>query len=66
MSERAFMLEPLLNYEQAAAELGITMRSLRQLAYKGVVPHLRLAHRTVKFQRSRLGRALQNREVRKA
>jgi excisionase family DNA binding protein len=57
------MLEPLLNYEQAAAELNVPVRSLRQLVYKGIVPHLRLGHRTVKFRRSEIERALKKRAV---
>jgi excisionase family DNA binding protein len=56
--------EPLLNYESMAAELGIPVRSLRELVRKGVVPHLRLGYRTVKFVRSRVRKALQKREVR--
>jgi excisionase family DNA binding protein len=57
------MVEPLLDYRQMAAELGVPVRSLRELVYKGVVPHLRLGHRTVKFQRARVERALNKREV---
>lgn len=38
MSYDCAMLEPLLNYEQAATELGIPVRSLRDLVYKGIVP----------------------------
>ena len=57
------MLEPLLNYEQAAAELNIPVRSLRDLVYKGIVPHLRLGHRIVKFRRSEIERALKKRAV---
>ena len=58
------MLEPLLNYEQAAGELGIPVRCLRDLVYKGVVPHLRLGHRSIKFRRSEIERALKKRAVR--
>jgi predicted site-specific integrase-resolvase len=58
------MTEPLLNYESMAAELGISVRSLRDLVRKGLVPHLRLGHRTVKFLRSRVAKALAKREVR--
>lgn len=35
------MLEPLLDYQQAAAELGITTRSIREWVHKGVVPVIR-------------------------
>ena len=57
------MLEPLLNYEQAAAELNVPVRSLRDLVRKGVVPHLRLGWRTVKFRRSEIERALKKRAI---
>jgi excisionase family DNA binding protein len=60
---RLHMLEPLLSYEQMASELNVPVRSLRELVRKGVIPHLRLGHRTVKFQRSKVDRALQRREV---
>jgi excisionase family DNA binding protein len=57
------MLERLLGYREMAAELGVPVRSLRQLVHKGIVPHLRLGHRTVKFQRSKVAKALRKREV---
>ncbi len=57
------MLEPLLDYDEMAAELNMRVRSLRQLVYKGIVPHLRLGHRTVKFRRSAVERALWKRTV---
>jgi excisionase family DNA binding protein len=63
MSEHEVVLEPLLDYNQIASELNISVRSLRNLVYEGVVPHLRLGHRTVKFQRSKVERALARREV---
>ena len=63
MAHLAAMLEPLLDYQQMAGELGVPVRSLRQLVYKGIVPHLRLGHRTVKFQRSQVERALKKRTV---
>ena len=58
------MTEPLLSYDQMAAELGVTVRTLRELVYRGVVPYLKLGHRTVKFQSSRVVKALAKREVR--
>jgi excisionase family DNA binding protein len=57
------MIEPLLSYEQLSAELGVPVRSLRELVYAGVIPYLKLGHRTVKFQRSRVEKALAKREV---
>jgi excisionase family DNA binding protein len=57
-------MEPLLGYEQAAAELNVPVRSLRDLVRRGVVPHLRLGWRTVKFRRSEIERALKKRSIR--
>jgi excisionase family DNA binding protein len=56
-------MEPLLSYDQMAAELGIPVRTLREWVYAGVLPYLKLGHRTVKFQRSRVLKALAAREV---
>ena len=56
-------LEPLLNYEQAASELRIPVRSLRDLVYKGVVPVIRTGHRSAYFRRSEIERALKKRTV---
>jgi hypothetical protein len=60
------VLEPLLNYGQLATELRLSIREVRTLVQKGIVPHLRLGHRTVKFQRSQVERALKRREVKAA
>jgi excisionase family DNA binding protein len=57
-------MEPLLSYDQMAAELGIPVRTLREWVYTGAIPYLKLGHRTVKFQRSRVEKALAKREVR--
>ena len=53
-----------LSYEQMAGELGIGVRALRELVRKRVIPVLRLGHRSAKFQRSRVIKALAKREVR--
>jgi excisionase family DNA binding protein len=58
-----FMIERLLTYEELAREIGLPLRSLRTLTYKGIIPHVRLGHRTVRFQASRVQKALQKREV---
>ncbi len=63
MTYTGVVLETLLDYDQMAAELGVPVRSLRNLVYKGIVPHLRLGHRTVKFRRSAVERALRKRTV---
>jgi excisionase family DNA binding protein len=57
------MIERLLTYDELARELGLPLRSVRTLAYKGIIPHVKLGHRTVRFQASRVERALQKREV---
>jgi excisionase family DNA binding protein len=57
------MLEPLLDFQQVAAELGTTTRTLREWVHKGVVPVIRIGHRTAKFQRSKIEAALRKREV---
>jgi len=58
------MHEKLLSYEQMANELGINVRTLRHLASRGVVPRLVLGHKLIRFQPSRVAKALQRREVR--
>jgi excisionase family DNA binding protein len=56
-------MEPLLSYEQMASELGVPVRSLRNLVYQGVLPVVVLGHRTRKFRRSDVERALKKRVV---
>ena len=58
------MLEPLLDYEKLATELGVPVHSLRSFVYKGVVPYVKLGHTTVKFRASEVERALKKRTVR--
>jgi len=64
-TENPNVIEPLLSYHALAGELNIRVPELRQLVYSGIVPCLRLGHRTVKFQRSAVERALKKFEVRK-
>jgi excisionase family DNA binding protein len=56
-------MEPLLSYEQLASELGVTIRSVRNMVYRGVLPVVVLGHRTRKFRRSDVERALKKRTV---
>ena len=63
MRENRAMHEPLLNYPQMANELGVPVRTLRSLVYRGVVPHVRLGHRLVFFQASKVAKAIAKREV---
>jgi excisionase family DNA binding protein len=60
------MIERLLTYEELAHELNMPERSVRTLTYKGIIPHVRLGHRTIRFQASRVAKALQKREVKEA
>ena len=56
-------MEQLLTYAEAAAELGISVRSLRELVRKGCAPFYKLGHRTILFRRSEIERALKKRLV---
>lgn len=60
------MSEPLLTYEELARAKNMSVREVRTLKYKGIIPYLELGHRTVRFQLSRVDKALQKREVREA
>jgi excisionase family DNA binding protein len=57
------MIERLLGYEELAREIGLPIRTVRSLTYRGIIPHIRLGHRTVKFQPSKVQRALEKRTV---
>jgi excisionase family DNA binding protein len=57
------MIERLLGYEELAREIGLPIRTVRSLTYRGIIPHIRLGHRRVKFQASRVQKALARREV---
>ena len=63
MCEKEAVSERLLTYPQMADELGVPVRTLRSLVYKGIVPHIRLGHRLVFFQPSRVAKAIAKREV---
>ena len=57
-------VEPLLDCEQLAELLNVTPRQIQDWRYEGVIPHLRLGHRTVRFEPSRVMSALRRREIR--
>jgi excisionase family DNA binding protein len=60
------MSEKLLDYHGLSEALGLPVRTLRHLTSRGVIPHLRLGHKLVRFQPSRVEKALLRREVRAA
>ena len=55
--------EPLLNYPAIAGELRLPERYVRYLVSKNVIPCIRLGHKTIRFRRSDVERALKKREV---
>jgi excisionase family DNA binding protein len=57
-------MEKLLSYPQLSELTGLPVRTLRTLTYRGTIPHVRLGHRLVRFQPSKVEKALQRREVR--
>ena len=52
-----------LNYEQAAAYLGIKLATLRSMVCRKQVPHMRLTARLVVFDRAQLDAWLGERSV---
>ena len=57
------MIEKLIGYPQLSEQTGLPVRSLRTLVCKGVLPHIRLGHRTIRFQLSKVAKALAKREI---
>jgi excisionase family DNA binding protein len=57
-------MEKLLSYQQLSEVIGVPVRTLRTLVYRGTIPHVRLGHKLVRFQPSRVEKALSKREVR--
>jgi excisionase family DNA binding protein len=57
-------MEVLVTINELATLSGLPVRSLRTLMHRGVIPHVRLGHRTVRFQPSKVEKALAKREVR--
>jgi hypothetical protein len=58
------IMERLDTYRSLSERTGVPVRTLRSLVYRGVIPHLRLGHRLVFFEPTKVQRALQKREVR--
>ena len=57
-------MEKLLSYKSLSAQIGLPVRTLRHLTNTGVIPHVRLGHKLVVFQPSRVEKALAKREIR--
>jgi excisionase family DNA binding protein len=56
-------MEKLVNYHGLSELTGLPVRTLRTLAHRGTIPHIRLGHRLVVFVPSKVQKALQKREV---
>jgi hypothetical protein len=56
--------EKLLSFQQLGDEIGLPVRTIRSLTYRGILPHYRLGHRTVRFELSKVRKALAKREIR--
>jgi excisionase family DNA binding protein len=59
----SFILNSLLNYKQAAQYLSVSESYLRRLKSRGVVPHVYIGNRGVRFRVSSLNRWIEKREV---
>jgi predicted DNA-binding transcriptional regulator AlpA len=57
-------METLIDIKELSRQSGMSVRSIRTLMQKGIVPHIRLGYRTIKFSPSKVERALAKREVR--
>jgi Helix-turn-helix domain len=55
----------LLNIQELAAALGESVRTVRNWQYKGIVPHLSLGHRQVRFRLGSVLDALERRQVKR-
>lgn len=52
-----------MNYQQAARYLNLSKHTLYTFVARGVVPHLRYAPRTVRFDRKQLDEWIKQRQV---
>jgi excisionase family DNA binding protein len=57
------MHEKLLTINELSAQSGLPVRTIRTLQARGVIPFLKLGFRTIRFQPTKVERALQRREV---
>jgi excisionase family DNA binding protein len=55
-------MQRLLNYEEVATYLGVTVPSVRNRVYRGQIPFVRVAARTVRFDPARIASWLADRE----
>ncbi len=60
------MREKLLDYRQLSEATNRPVRTLRDWAYKGKIPFLRVGHRTILFEASKVFEALERFEVKAA
>jgi hypothetical protein len=51
-------MEPLLNYRELAAASRLHVKRLKYLKNAGIIPYLDLGHKTIRFQASKVERAL--------
>jgi len=58
------MSEKLVTIDQLSELSGLPVRTLRTLMARGTIPFLKLGVRTVRFQPTKVEKALQKREVR--
>jgi len=57
------MREKLVSIEEIAEQIPLPVRTVRTLMANGVIPFLKLGHRTIRFQPTKVERALARREV---
>jgi predicted DNA-binding transcriptional regulator AlpA len=58
------MTEKLVDINKLASMSGLSVRNLRTLMSRNAIPFLKLGFRTVRFEPSKVAKALQRREVR--
>jgi hypothetical protein len=56
-------MEKLLDYRALSEATGLRVRTLRHLVQAGVIPCLKLGHKLVLFQPSKVEKALAKRQV---
>lgn len=54
---------PMMNYEEAAAFLGLKVNTLYSMVSRKELPHVRLSRRLVRFDRAELARWVAERRV---
>ena len=61
--EKQFIENQLLNYKQAAKYLSVSESYLRKLKAKGILPHVFIGSRGIRFRVNSLNRWIEKREV---